>query len=160
MNGYMEEALKEAVLAEAEGEIHVGGVAVMEGRVVARGHNRTIGEKDPTAHAEIQLLREVARNFGNHRLNELEIYVTKEPCIMCIGALVQARVKKVAFGAYDALRGGVDIYLRYSEKFNHRIVFEPEVEMERCEALLTEFFHKRRGTEAVVTGSTRNRFSG
>ena len=160
MNKYMKLALKEAKKAEKKGEVPVGAVAVFEGEIIAKAHNQVITKNDPTAHAEILLLKKVARKLGNYRLNNIEVYVTKEPCLMCIGALVNSRIKKLYFGAYDPIRGGVDVYMRYFEKFNHHFEIEAEVEKESCEKILKDFFLKRRGTEVVVTGSTRNRFSG
>ena len=160
MNKYMKLALKEAAKAEKRGEIPVGVVAVLKGEVIAKAHNEVITKNDPSAHAEILVLKKAAKKLGNYRLNELEIFVTKEPCLMCIGAMVNARIKKLYFGAYDPIRGGVDVYYRYFEKFNHHFEVEAELEREECEKILKDFFKKRRGTEVVVTGSTRNRFSG
>ncbi len=160
MNKFMKEAIIEAKQAEKEGEVPVGAVAVKNGKIIARTHNKVIGLNDPSAHAELLLIKKVAEKINNYRLEDIEIYVTKEPCLMCIGAMVNARIKKLGFGAYDPLRGGIDVYLRYFEKFNHHFEIEPEIENQICEEILTDFFKKRRGTEVVVTGSTRNRFSG
>ncbi len=160
MNRFMKEALIEAKKAEIEGEVPVGAIAVKNNRIIARAHNQVISLNDPTAHAELLLIKKAAEKINNYRLNDIEIFVTKEPCLMCVGVMVNARIKKLYFGAYDPIRGGIDVYLRYFEKFNHHFEIQPELEKEECEIILKNFFKKRRGTEVVVTGSTRNRFSG
>ncbi len=160
MNKYMKLALKEAEKAEKKGEVPVGAIAVLNSKVIAKAHNQVISKNDPSAHAEILVIKKAAKKIGNYRLNDVELYVTKEPCLMCIGAMVNARIKKLYFGAYDPIRGGVDVYYRYFEKFNHHFEVEAELEKESCEKILKDFFLSRRGTEVVVTGSTRNRFSG
>ncbi len=159
MNKFMKEAIKQAKLAEKKGEVPVGAVAVLDGKIIARAYNKTISTNDPSAHAEILVLKKAGKKLKNHRLNNLEIYTTKEPCLMCVGALVNARVKKVYFGSYDPVRGGIDVYLRYFEKFNHHFEIQPEVDKEITDSLLKDFFSKRRGTEVAITGSTRNRLS-
>ena len=160
MNKFMKEALLEAKKAETEGEVPVGAVAVKDNKIIAKAHNQVIALNDPSAHAELLLIKKTAEKINNYRLNNIEIFVTKEPCLMCVGAMVNARIKKLYFGAYDPIRGGIDVYLRYFEKFNHHFAIQPELDREECETILKKFFEKRRGTEVVVTGSTRNRFSG
>ncbi len=155
----MREAIKQAKIAEKKGEVPVGAVAVMDGKIIARAYNKTITLNDPSAHAEILVLRKAAKKIGNYRLNNIDIYITKEPCLMCVGALSNARVRKIYFGSYDSLRGGIDVYLRYFEKFNHHFEIEAEVEKEKTDPILKSFFKMRRGTEVAITGSTRNRLS-
>jgi tRNA(adenine34) deaminase len=144
---YMREALVEAARAAARGEVPVGAVVVVEGKIVGRGGNSPIGMKDPTAHAEMLALREAAREVGNYRLEEASLYSTLEPCIMCAGAVVQARLRRVVFGARDLRFGGVRSKFRLAdnELLNHRVEVVEGVLGERCVALLKEFFRDKRG---------------
>ena len=116
-------ALEEAAAAEAEGEIPVGAVVVHNGEVTARGHNRTITDCDPTAHAEIVALREAARRLDNHRLSECTLYVTVEPCAMCAGAIVQARIAHLVYGCEDPKAGAVRSLFQIADdpRLNHQI---------------------------------------
>src|SRR5690242_5176318 len=98
---FMEEALREAQRAAALGEVPVGAIVVQEGRIVGRGWNRPISENDPTAHAEIMALREAGKSLGNYRLSDCDLYVTMEPCAMCAGAIVHARIRRLVYGADD-----------------------------------------------------------
>ncbi len=142
----MREALEEAARAEAEGEVPVGAVVVEGGRIIGRGHNAPIGRSDPTAHAEILALREAAAAARNYRLEEATLYVTLEPCVMCAGALVAARVRRLVFGARDLRFGGVRSKFRLadSELLNHRVEVVEGVLGAECAALLERFFAKRR----------------
>lgn len=143
---YMREALDEARRAEAAGEVPVGAVLVAEGRVVARGFNRTITDCDPTAHAEMVALRAAARELGNYRLTGATLYVTLEPCAMCAGALVHARVARLVYGCRDPKVGAVDGSLRLLEHpmVNHRVEVASGILEDECAALLRGFFAARR----------------
>ncbi len=144
----MRKALALARKAEAEGEVPVGAVLVREGEIVGEGWNRPIGAQDPTAHAEIEALRDAARRLGNYRLPETTLYVTLEPCPMCAGAIVHARVARVVFGAFDprsGAAGSVFDLLPSDLRFNHRTSACGGVLAESCGALLRTFFKARRG---------------
>jgi tRNA(adenine34) deaminase len=143
---WMREALEEAREAERRGEVPVGAVLVRGDACVARGGNRTIAECDPTAHAEIGALRAAARAARNHRLEGVTLYVTVEPCAMCAGAIVQARVDRVVYGA-DDLKGGAFrscFAVLGSPLVNYRVEVVPGVLAEECGALLQAFFAARR----------------
>jgi len=145
---FMQRALELARRAEAEGEVPVGAVLVREGEIVGEGWNRPIGAQDPTAHAEIVALRDAARRVGNYRLPGTTLYVTLEPCPMCAGAIVHARVEKVVFGASDprsGAAGSVFDLLPSDDRFNHRTAVEGGVLAESCGDLLRQFFRARRG---------------
>ena len=143
---FMTEALAEARLAFQEGEVPVGAVVVLSGGIIGRGHNQPIGQSDPTAHAEILALREAARKIGNYRLAGATLYVTVEPCVMCCGALVAARIERVVFGAPDPKAGAaVSLYrLLDDPRLNHQVVVTGGVLAEECGALLQQFFKKKR----------------
>ena len=143
---YMREALAEAVRAREAGEVPIGAVVVAGGRIVSHGHNETIGACDPTAHAEILALRRAAKALGAHRIPEAEIYVTLEPCAMCVGALVQARVRRLVFGCRDPKAGAVvSLYALASDRrLNHRFPFEEGILAEESRILLQTFFRERR----------------
>ena len=143
---HMRAALSEAKVAGDEGEVPVGAVVVAGGEIVARGHNRSETDKDPSAHAEIVALREAGRKTGNHRLTDATLYVTLEPCAMCMGALVQARIERLVFGAYDPKAGsaGSAIDLSDSPSFNHRFEINGGVLAEECGAILKTFFEWKR----------------
>ena len=144
---FMGEALKEAQVALAAAEVPVGAVLVGEdGEIWGRGHNRPIAAQDPTAHAEILALRAGAVRSGNYRLPGTTLYVTIEPCIMCVGALLHARVRRLVFGAPD-LKGGacVSLYrLLEDNRLNHRVEVNGGVREVECRALMQEFFGPRR----------------
>src|SRR5579863_7556115 len=142
----MKAALELAEEAGRAGEVPVGAVAVAGGRIVGSGANGPIGAEDPTAHAEMLAIREAARTLGNYRLEEVTLYVTLEPCAMCAGALVNARVNRLVFGARDLRFGGVRSKFRIadSELLNHRVQVVEGVLAAECTALLREFFHARR----------------
>lgn len=132
--------------AEAEGEVPVGAVLIKDGEVVAEGWNRPIGLSDPTAHAEVVALRAAGNKLGNYRLCDTTLYVTLEPCVMCVGAIAHARVARLVFGASDPKRGAVEsaFALMQPGKFNHNVVCEGGVLIEPCAALLRDFFKQRR----------------
>ena len=143
---YLGEALEQARAALAAGEVPVGAVLVGEGRVLARAYNRPISLNDPTAHAEVLVLREAAARLGNYRLPGTTVYVTLEPCIMCVGALVQARVARLVFGAPDPKGGACISLYRLPEdpRLNHRLEVTGGVREAECRELLQEFFQARR----------------
>lgn len=144
--GFVQAALTEAREAAEAGEVPVGAVVAAGGRILARGQNRSIRDADPSAHAEIVALRAAGRALGNHRLPGATLYVTLEPCAMCIGAIAQARVARVVFGAYDPKAGaaGSVVDLTDSPAFNHRFEVQGGVQADACGVLLREFFRDRR----------------
>jgi len=143
---FMREALELARWAESENEVPVGAVLAQDGRVIGRGHNHPIAAKDPSAHAEIMALREAAQALGNYRLTDTTLYVTLEPCAMCAGALVHARVKRLVYGAPDPKAGaaGSVFNLAQSDALNHRMEVTGGVLADECGALLKGFFSRRR----------------
>ncbi len=142
----MREALALAHRAGASGEVPVGAVVVVEGRVIGRGANSPIARSDPTAHAEMLALREAAQAAGNYRLEDATLYVTLEPCVMCAGALVAARIKQLVFGTRDLRFGGVRSKFRIadSELLNHQVEIVEGVLAAECVELLQNFFAARR----------------
>ena len=142
----MEEALRAAQRALEAGEVPVGAVVVCEGKLVGVGWNRNLGESDPTAHAEIVALREAGRNVGNHRLEDCELFATIEPCAMCAGALVHARLKRLVYGADDPKAGAVHsvVQVLNHPRLNHRMELRGGVLAGRCAEVLQEFFRSRR----------------
>ena len=142
----MRVAMQEAREAAAEGEVPVGAAVTIDGEIVSRGHNLSIGSSDPSGHAEIVALRHACDVLGNHRLPGATLYVTLEPCAMCVGAMVQARISRLVFGAYDAKAGAVGtvIDLTDSPAFNHRFEVNGGVLGEECGLLLRDFFRARR----------------
>jgi len=144
---FMVHALGLARRAMAEGEVPVGAVVVSEGRIVGEGWNRPIGTRDPTAHAEIMALRDAGIRLGNYRLSESTLYVTLEPCPMCAGAIVHARVRRVVYGTTDpkgGAAGSVFDLLPTDHRFNHRVEIEGGLLQTECSELLREFFRQRR----------------
>jgi len=143
---WMAQALALARRAEAAGEVPVGAVLVRDGELLGEGWNRPIGGHDPTAHAEIEALRRAARRVGNYRLPDSTLYVTLEPCPMCAGALVHARVARVVYGAADPRTGagGSVFNILQDERLNHRAEVLGGVEAEACAELLRGFFRARR----------------
>jgi tRNA(adenine34) deaminase len=143
---FMRTALGLAAEAAAAGEVPVGAVLVLEGQVIGRGGNSPIRTNDPTAHAEMIALREAAASLGNYRLEDACLYVTLEPCVMCAGALVHARVKRLVFGARDLRFGGVRAKFRIadSDLLNHKVEVVEGVLAADCLALLKDFFAARR----------------
>lgn len=143
---YMREALSLARSAECLGEVPVGAVVVRDGQIVGRGFNSPIGENDPTAHAEIAALRDAARHLANYRLPGCELFVTLEPCAMCAGAILHARIARVVYGARDYKTGvhGSVVDLFAVERLNHHTEVLGGVLTEECGQLLSAFFAERR----------------
>ena len=143
---FMREALALASGGVVAGEVPVGAVVVMGGRIVGRGRNAPVAQMDPTAHAEILAIREAALRVGNYRLTGATLYCTLEPCVMCAGALVAARIGRVVFGARDLRFGGVrsKFQLADSEVLNHRVEVVEGILAVECVELLRDFFESRR----------------
>ncbi len=143
---FMAQALQLARQAEAAGEVPVGAVVVHDGQIIGRGSNAPISETDPTAHAEIEALREAARYLGNYRLPDTTLYVTLEPCPMCAGAMVHARVERLVYGCADPRSGaaGSVFNIAASESLNHRLKVSGGVMEIECGEILQEFFRARR----------------
>jgi tRNA(Arg) A34 adenosine deaminase TadA len=148
----MREALAQAALGAEAGEVPIGAVLVVGDRVAARAFNQPIGRSDPTAHAEVLVLRDASRTLKNYRLPEATLYVTIEPCIMCVGALVQARVREVVFGAAEPRTGALVSTLRGMELagINHRFAVTGGVCEEECRAVMQAFFRAKRQAAAAV----------
>jgi tRNA(adenine34) deaminase len=148
----MRRALREAARGGAEDEVPIGAVVVQGGRVLARAHNRPIHQRDPSAHAEILALRRAARRLRNYRLTDCTLYVTIEPCAMCAGAIVQARVKRVVFGAKDSKAGasGSALTVLNHPKLNHQVEIVSGVLRDDCAAILREFFRCRRANAKSI----------
>ena len=142
----MRQALEEAQIAASAGEVPVGAVVVRNGEILGRGLNRPIQDSDPTAHAEIMALRAAASTVSNYRLPGTTVYVTLEPCAMCMGAMLHARVARVVFGAYDEKSGAAGSVLDFSNnrKLNHQVEVNGGLLAEQSSALLQEFFKSRR----------------
>lgn len=142
---FMREALELASQAAAVGEVPVGAVVVQDGAVIGRGYNRPISSADPTAHAEIVALREAAARLGNYRLAGCELYVTLEPCAMCVGAMVHARLARVVYGARDPKTGACGSLVDLTSlATNHHARFESGLLADECGAVLKRFFAERR----------------
>ena len=143
---WMKLAFQQALLAEKIDEVPVGAVLVQDDRLIASAHNQPIANNDPTAHAEIQLLRAAGKTLNNYRLPNTTLYVTLEPCTMCLGAMIHARVSRVVFGAFDDKTGvcGSCQDLSNSECFNHSIEIQGGVLADECKSLLQKFFKNRR----------------
>ena len=144
--GFMRAALAAARRAAAEGEVPVGAVIVIDGEVVATAHNEPIGQSDATAHAEVLAIREAGRKTRNYRLPGASLYVTVEPCVMCCGAILSARIGQVVFGVADPKAGGAVSLYRLLEdgRLNHATGVTGGVLADECAALLKEFFRDRR----------------
>ena len=142
----MRQALAEAARAQAAGEVPVGAIVVANGAVLATGFNQPISAVDPTAHAEIVALRRAAAAIGNYRLSAATLYVTIEPCLMCVGAMIHARVALVVYGALEPRAGALVSALRAHEtaSLNHRLAVLGGVLEEECRALMQDFFRQRR----------------
>jgi tRNA(adenine34) deaminase len=145
-DAFMREALEQAALALAAGEVPIGAVAVVEDRIVARAFNQPIGAVDPTAHAEILVLRDAARVIGNYRLAGVTVYVTVEPCLMCVGALVHARVREVVYGAAEPKSGALVSTMRGLDApgLNHRFGVTGGILEAECRDLIQQFFREKR----------------
>lgn len=155
---YMQQALSQAHNAWVLGEVPVGALVVKDGQIIATGFNQPIGNHDPTAHAEIMALRAAAQIMGNYRLPGCELYVTLEPCVMCAGAMMHARLARVVYGASDPKTGacGSILNLFEQERLNHHTLVTGGVMAEECGALLKDFFAARRNAarEANSTGQS------
>jgi len=151
-SGFMGLALDLAREAGAAGEVPVGALVVLDGEIVGRGFNQPIGRHDPTAHAEIMALRDAASRLGNYRLPGCTLYVTLEPCAMCAGAIMHARIERVVFGARDPKTGAagsvIDLFAEAS--LNHHTAVVGGVLAEDCGSLLSSFFAARRGRTALA----------
>ncbi|MFM1895550.1 MAG: hypothetical protein RLZZ385_624 [Pseudomonadota bacterium] len=145
---WMTLALQQAELAWRDGEVPVGAVVVADGELLGSGYNRPIAAHDPTAHAEIQALRAAALGRNNYRLPGATLYVTLEPCCMCVGAMLHARIARLVFGAREPKAGAVvsQLQLLQAGHFNHSIAYEEGVLAEQCGMILKKFFQQRRQT--------------
>lgn len=145
----MRAALREAAKAEQRQEVPVGAVVVLDGGIIGRGYNQPIRRHDPTAHAEMLALRKAAKKVGNYRLLNATLYVTVEPCAMCAGAMVHARVRRLVYGVADAKAGGVESVFRIADhpKLNHRVEVQSGVLADECRQILQRFFQTRRARE-------------
>jgi tRNA(adenine34) deaminase len=143
---FMKEALAEARSAAAAGEVPIGAVLVHDGKILARSGNRTIRDCDPTAHAEIIVLREAARLLGNYRLADTTLYVTIEPCCMCAGAMIQARVPRLVYGTVDPKGGAVHTCFQIlsDPRLNHQVEVTSGVLAADCASVIQTFFSERR----------------
>lgn len=152
----MRVALEQARRAAREQEVPVGAVVVRDGRIIARAHNRPVRSHDPTAHAEILALRRAARRLANYRLTGCSLYVTMEPCAMCAGAIVHARLRQVVYGARDPKAGasGSVLTVLNHPKLNHQVEVLSGVLEEDCAGVVREFFRLRRGKQRKI--ETRN----
>lgn len=143
---FMQEALEQAKLAALDGEVPVGAILVRDGEVIGRGFNQPIGNHDPSAHAEMLALRTAAQGVANYRLPGATLYVTLEPCVMCSGAMLHARIDRVVFGAPDPKTGAagsvLDIFA--SKQINHQTQVEGGILAEECGQILRDFFRERR----------------
>jgi tRNA(adenine34) deaminase len=143
---YLHAAMQEAYAAEADGEVPVGAVVVRDGVMIGTGRNRVIADNDPTAHAEIVAMREAGRALGNYRLEECTLYVTLEPCAMCAGAILHARVERLVYAAADPKAGacGSVLGVMNHPQLNHRVEVSSGLLAEECGTMLTSFFRARR----------------
>jgi tRNA(adenine34) deaminase len=153
----MRAALDLARRAEAAGEVPVGAVVAKDGIIIGRGYNAPISRHDPTAHAEMMALREAAQHLGNYRLVDCELFVTLEPCVMCVGALFHARIARVVFGACDPKTGacGSVLDLIGELRLNHHALVKGGVLAQECGALLSDFFARRRTEQHLAEQSLR-----
>jgi len=145
-DGFMREAIDQARLGLAAGEVPVGAVLVIDDQIIARAFNQPIGAVDPTAHAEVRVLRDAARAIGNYRLTDAVVYVTVEPCLMCVGAFVHARVREVVFGAPEPRTGALVSSLRGLDVpgLNHRFAITGGVLETECRDIIQQFFKDKR----------------
>jgi len=143
---WMREAIDEARKAGDEGEVPIGAIVLLNGKIIGRGHNSPIRLCDPSAHAEIVALRQAARNAGNYRLPGSVLIVTIEPCVMCVGAMIQARVDELIYGARDPKAGAIHSVFNIAdtEELNHRIQAAGGILEDECGAIIREFFAARR----------------
>lgn len=153
---YMQHALQAAQRAEMQDEVPVGAVLVVKQQLISSAYNQTLMQCDPTAHAEILLLQRAAKQLKNHRLLEATVYVTLEPCLMCVGAMIQARIKRLVFGAYDARLGGITQYGSLLMDANHRFDVTDGLLAETCAERLQQFFkHKRQAGKILIKSNVK-----
>lgn len=154
---WMEKALELAQRAAALGEVPVGALVVRDGQVIGEGWNQPISGMDPTAHAEILALRDAARRVGNYRLVDADLYVTIEPCTMCAGAIVHARIRRVIFGATEPKAGALESRQRLFEEpwFNHQVLWQGGVLAERSRQMISAFFRERREKQRQLRAAAR-----
>jgi tRNA(Arg) A34 adenosine deaminase TadA len=150
---YLRAAIAEAINAEANGEVPIGAVVVHEDKIIGRGQNRVLRDSDPTAHAEIVALREAGRALANYRLEDCTLYATLEPCAMCAGAILHARISRLVYAAPDPKAGacGSVLSVMNHPQLNHKVEVASGLLAEECSALLTNFFLKRRGKKPLDT---------
>ena len=142
---FMREALLEAKRAAENNEVPVGAVVVSDKKILSRAHNGTISLNDPTAHAEILAIREACRMERNYRIPGCDLYVTLEPCAMCLGAILQARIRRLIFGAHDPKTGAVESVMTFPfERMNHMVKIEAGILSEECGKILKDFFAEKR----------------
>jgi tRNA(adenine34) deaminase len=142
---FMRQALEEAQKSLKKEEVPVGAVLVFEKEIVSRAHNEPIAKNDPTAHAEIIAIRKAGSKRKNYRLSDCDLYVTLEPCAMCLGAAVQARIRKLVFGTIDPKSGAVESVMKFPlDKMNHRVEIAGGVLADECSKILRGFFKKKR----------------
>ncbi|WP_420819478.1 tRNA adenosine(34) deaminase TadA [Paenibacillus thalictri] len=153
---YMREAILEARLAEQKGEVPIGAVIVWNGQIIGRGHNLRESAADPLAHAELIAIREASEHLQAWRLTGCTLYVTLEPCPMCAGAIVQARIDQVVYGTADPKAGcaGTLMNLLQEERFNHRTAVTSGILQEECGSMLTQFFRRLRGKSNDISTTT------
>ncbi|MFH1541151.1 MAG: tRNA adenosine(34) deaminase TadA [Elusimicrobiota bacterium] len=145
-NFFIKEALKEAKKALKKGEVPVGCIIVKDNKIISRAHNLTIKKNDPTAHAEILAIKKAAQKIGNYRLTNCDLYVTIEPCLMCAGGAIWARIKRIIFGVYDDKSGacGSVVNIANNKKINYHIEIKSGVLSSKCANLMKNFFKKKR----------------
>jgi tRNA(adenine34) deaminase len=145
-DAWMTKALAEAMLAEANGEVPIGAVVVLNDLIIGRGHNCPISQNDPTAHAEMSALRDAAQTLSNYRLPGTTLYVTVEPCLMCMGALLQARVRRLVFGCSDPKAGAAGSLYNVANdpRLNHQLEVTPGVRADESRERLQRFFRRKR----------------
>ncbi len=143
---WMQRALELATLAEQQGEVPIGAVVVKDDQIIGEGYNAPISQHDPSAHAEIQAIRNAARQLGNYRLLDCSLYVTIEPCVMCVGAIVHARLREVVYGAKEPKTGAVQsaFDLLSADQHNHRVQVRHGILETECANILKAFFQRRR----------------
>jgi tRNA(adenine34) deaminase len=142
---FMQQALIEAAHAKENGEVPVGAVLVVEKKIFARGYNSTVKKNDPTSHAEIEVIRKACELRNNYRIPDCELFVTLEPCAMCLGAAVQARIRRLVFGAFDPKAGAVESVMVFPfDRTNHNLEIKGGLLAEECGHILKEFFRDKR----------------
>ncbi|MGB9893915.1 MAG: tRNA adenosine(34) deaminase TadA [Candidatus Saccharicenans sp.] len=147
---FMLQAISEARKALSQGEVPVGAVVVEDSKIIARGYNQPLARTDPTAHAEIVALRAAAKKLKNYRLPAVTLYVTVEPCPMCMGAIIQARIKKLVYGTSDPKNGAVVSSLKFDlKKANHQPEIVGGLCRQECQQLLKDFFQKKRASKRL-----------